>query len=107
MVGERIGRDLFQAYPPRPAGTAMALRRNGDAVAPERGCRCAGTAAGAKTARNGLKPTNCAGWEEWLSSESHFWGDTGMLFVAGKMQAQRDALSKIVRVLWVEIRTFL
>ena len=29
---------------PRCAGTAMPLRRNGDAVAPERLCRCAGTA---------------------------------------------------------------
>ena len=34
----------------RCAGTAMPLRRNGDAVAPERPPRCAGTAADAKTA---------------------------------------------------------
>ena len=54
----------------RCAGTAMPLRRNGGAVAPERRYRCAGTAARAKTVRNGLKPTNCAGWAEWPRSDS-------------------------------------
>ena len=38
---------------PRCAGTAMPLRRNGDAVAPERLCRCAGTATPSRRNRRG------------------------------------------------------
>ena len=47
--------------PVRCAGTVMPLRRNGDAVAPERRWRCAGTATRCKRDGLGYVPTGLTG----------------------------------------------